>query len=203
MFLFLKKIGWSFHYCKWIFDIEHLVSLVEVLECIAPKIGGHHSITSFLQKARAVIECGEHNSKQNLQELESLLQDISNHHQIRKFLGNEPVIGGGSGIGEAWTSAKMNSFLECVASWNDGKIYRFQFSESDSRIGINSDDMRIHGHNVGPIHRAQIHQIWVNNGAPVTRPTALNEAKIDALTPRGERRTSFASMRRTQIVEAA
>jgi hypothetical protein len=193
MFLFLKKIGWWFHYCKWIFDIEHLVSLVEVLECIAPKIGGHHSITAFLQKARAVLQRGEHNSKQILQELESLLQDISNHQTIREFLGNEPFIGGGNGIFEAWTSAKMHAFLECVASWNNGKIYRFQFSESDSRIGITSGDMHLHGHNVGAIHRAQIHQILVNNGAPVTRPTALNEAKAAALTPRGEKRISLAS----------
>jgi len=193
MFLFLKKIGWWFHYCKWIFDIEHLVSLVEVLQCIAPKIGGHHSITSFLQKARAVIQHGEHVSKHILQELESLLQDISNHQTIREFLRNESVIGGGSGVGEAWTSAKMHAFLECVASWNNGKIFRFQFRESNSLIGITSGDMHLHGHNVGAIHRAQIYQIWVNNGAPVTSPTALNEAKVAALTPRGEMRTSLAS----------
>jgi hypothetical protein len=191
MFLFLKKIGWWFHYCKWIFDIEHLVSLVEVLECIAPKIGGHHSITSFLQKARAVIQHGEHVSKHILQELESLLQDISNHQTIREFLRNESVIGGGSGVGEAWTSAKMHAFLECVASWNNGKIFRFQFRESNSLIGITSGDMHLHGHNVGAIHRAQIHQIWVNNGAPVTSPTAPNDARRAALTPRRERRTTY------------
>jgi hypothetical protein len=194
MFLFSKKIGWWFHYCKWIFDIEHLVSLVKVLECIAPKIGGYHSINDFVAKAKAVIEHGEHNSKHMLQELESLLQDISNHQTIRQFLGNhEPIIGGGSGIGEAWTSAKMHSFLQNVVSWEGGKIFRFIYRESYSRIGITSNDMRHHGNNVGPIHRAQIHQISVNNGALVTSPTALNEAKADALTTIGERRTSLAS----------
>lgn len=194
MFLFLKKIGWWFHYSKWIFDIEHLVSLVEVLECIAPKIGGYHSINEFVEKAKAVIQHGEHVSKHILQELERLLQDISNHQTIRQFLGNnEPIIGGGSGLGEAWTSAKMHAFLLCVASWNGGTIYCFHFRESDSLIGITSDDMRHHGHNTGAIFRAQIHQIWVNNGSPVTRLTALNEAKVAALTPRRERQTSFAS----------
>jgi hypothetical protein len=193
MFLFLKKIGWYFQYCKWIFDIPHLVSLVEVLECIAPKIGGYHSINDFVAKAKAVIEHGEHVSKHILQELESLLQDISNHQTIRQFLGNhEPIIGGGSGLGEAWTSAKMHAFLQCFASWTGAKILTFNFRESDSRIGITSDDMRQHGHNVGAIHRAQIHQIWVNNGRPVTIPNALNDAKVDALTPR-ERRSSLAS----------
>jgi hypothetical protein len=194
MFLFLKKIGWYFQYCKWIFDIPHLVSLVQVLECIAPKIGGYHSINDFVAKAKAVIEHGEHISKHILQELESLLQDISNHQTIRQFLGNhEPVIGGGSGIGEAWTSAKMHAFLQNVVSWKGGKIFRFIYRESDSRIGITSGDMHLHGHNVGAIHRAQIHQIWNNNGRPVTRITALNEAKAAALTPREERRVSLAS----------
>ena len=194
MFIFLKKIGWWFYYSKWIFDIQHLVSLVEVLECIAPKIGGYHSINDFIAKAKAVIEHGEHVSKHILQELESLLQDISNHQTIREFLGNrEPTISGGSGLGEAWTSAKMHAFLQCFASWNGGIIYSFHFRESDSLIGITSGDMQIHGRNVGAIHRAQIHQIWVNNGRPVTSPTALNDARVAALTPRGERRSSLAS----------
>jgi hypothetical protein len=194
MFLFLKKIGWWFQYCKWIFNITHLVSLVEVLECIAHKIGGYHSINEFVAKAKAVIEHGEHVSKHILQELESLLQDISNHQTIRQFLGNrEPIIGGGGGLCEAWTSAKMHAFLQCFASWNGGKIYRFQFRESDSLIDITSGDMQIHGRNVGPIHRAQIHQIWANNGRLVTSPTALNDARMDALTKRGERRSSLAS----------
>ena len=194
MFLFLKKFGWWLQYCKWIYSIPHLESLCEVLVCLAPKIGGCINILAFLEKARAIIQNGEHVSKHILQDLESLLQDISNHQTIRKFLGNnEPHIGGGSGIGEAWTSAKMHAFLLRVASWEGGRINRFHFRESDSWIGVTSDDIRHYGHNVGVLHRALIHQIWFNNGCPVISPTSLNEARVIALTPRGERRTSIAS----------
>lgn len=193
MFLFLKKFGWWFHYCKWIYSIPHLVSLVEGLECIAPKIGGYNSINEFVAKAKAVIEHGEHVSKHMLQNLESLLQDISNHQTIRVFLGNEPTIGGGSGLGEAWTSAKMHSFLHRIVSWEGGKIFRFHFRQSDTWIGVSSGDMHIHGRNVGALHRAQIHLIWENNGRPVTSPDAMIKAREIALTPRGEIRSSLAS----------
>ena len=194
MFLFLKKFGWWFHYCKWIFDISHLVSLVKVLECIAPKIWGCNSINKFVAKAKGVIEYGEHVSKHILQDLEIFLQDISNHQTIRQFLGNrEPTIGGGSGLGEAWTSAKMHAFLHRVISWKSGKINRFHFQQSDAWIGVTSGDIHLHGHNVGALHRAQIHQIWRNNGRPVTSHDAMNDAREIALTPREERRSSLTS----------
>jgi hypothetical protein len=147
----------------------------------------------FLKIAKRVIEQQEHRSKYDLEELEELLQEISNDSIVRKFLGGE-TIGGGSGVGEAWTSAKMHSFLQNVVSWEGGKIFRFIYRESYSRIGITSNDMRHHGHNAGEIHRAQIHQIRVNNGRPVTTPNSLNEAKVDALTPRGLRRTTYLAL---------
>ena len=190
--LFILKLFWFFRFSKWIFNINHLVSLVEVLECIAPKVADSTPIIEFCKIAKRVIEHREHRSKYILEELEELLQEISNDSIVRKFLGGE-TIGGGSGVGEAWTSAKMHSFLQNVVSWKGGKIFRFQFRESNSRIGITSGDMHLHGHNVGAIHRAQIHQIWVNNGRPVTRLTALNEARVAASTPREERRSSLAS----------
>jgi hypothetical protein len=87
----------------------------------------------------------------------------------------------------------MHSFLQNVVSWKGGKIFRFIYRESDSRIGITSNDMRHHGHNAGAIYRYLIHQIWVNNGRPVTIPTALNDARRAVLTPRGERRSSLTS----------
>ena len=190
--LFILKLFWFFRFSKWIFNIEHLVSLVEFLECISPKVADSTQITKFCDKAKRVIEWQEHRSKNILEELEELLQEISNDSIVRKFLGGE-TIGGGSGVGEAWTSAKMHSFLQNVVSWQGGKIIPFHYRESYSRIGITSNDMRHHGHNAGAIHRYLIHQIWVNNGRPVTRPTALNEARVAALTPRGERRSSLAS----------
>ena len=196
MFLFLKKFGWWFHYCKWIFDITHLESLYKVLECIAPKIGGCKNIQDFCEKAKAVINHGEHVSKHMLQELESLLQKISNHQTIRQFLGNrEPTIGGGSGLGEAWTSAKMHAFLRRVASWEGGEIFRFHFRQSDTWVGVTSGDIQLHGHNAGAIHRAQIHQIWNNHGRPVTSPNAMIEAREIASTPtpRGGIRSSLTS----------
>jgi len=169
-----------------------LVSLVEVLECISPKVAVSTQITKFCDKAKRVIERGEHCSKYDLEELEELLREISNDSIVRKFLGGE-TIGGGSGGGEAWTSAKMHFFLQNVVSWQGGKIIPFYYRESYSRIGITSNDMRHHGHNVGAIFREQIHQIWVNNGRPVTRLTALNEARVAALTPRGKRRSLLTS----------
>jgi hypothetical protein len=83
-------------------------------------------------------------------------------------------------------------------SWKGGKIYQFDFAEADSILGITSDDIRQHGHNAGAICRARIQQIWMNNGCPVTRPTALNEAKVAALTPRGARQNSSVRTR-TQL----
>lgn len=193
MFLFLKKIGWWFHYSKWIYDMEHLESLVKTLECIASKVYNSTNLTKFCGIAKTVIQHGSHCSKYILQQLESLLQAISDDSVVRSFLGRrETTIGGGT-FSDAWTSAKMHAFLECIVSWGGPKILRFRFREAESRFGITSDDMRYHGHNTGAIFRAQIHQIWVNHGCPVTRITALNEAKVIALTPRGERRTSLAS----------
>lgn len=190
--LFILQILWFFHFSKWIYDIPHLVALVEALECIAPKVADSTNIAKFCKIARRVIQRGEHRSKYVLEQLEELLLEISNDSIIRQFLGRENI-GGGSGIGESWTSAKMHAFLLDVVSWQGGKIIPFHYRESYSRIGITSNDMRHHGHNAGAIHRSQIHQIWVNNGRPVTRPTALNEAKVAALTPRGERRSSLTS----------
>ena len=191
MFLFLKKIGWWFHYAKWIYDIEHLESLVKTLECIASKVADSTNLNKFCSVAKTVIQHGSHCSKYILQELEGLLQAISNDSVVRKFLGREPTIGGGT-FSDAWTSAKMHAFLQCIVFWQGAEIKRFVFREAESRMGITSDDMRYHGHNTGAIFRAQILQIWVNRGCPVTRLTALNEAKVIALTPRGERRTSLA-----------
>jgi hypothetical protein len=190
--LFILKLFWFFRFSKWIYAIDHLESLVEFLECIASKVADSTQITKFCDKAKRVIERQEHRSKYILEELEELLQEISNDSIVRKFLGGE-TIGGGSGVGEAWTSAKMHSFLQNVVSWKGGKIFRFIYRESDSRIGITSNDMRHHGHNAGAIYRYLIHQIWVNNGRPVTIPTALNDARRAVLTPRGERRSSLTS----------
>jgi hypothetical protein len=198
MFLFLKKFGWWFHYSKWIYDIEHLESLVKTLECIASKVANSSNITNFCNIAKQVIERQAHHSKNILQQLEDLLQLISDDSVVRDFLGRREeytTIGGGTFSG-AWTSAKMYAFLLCIASWKGGKIYQFEFVEADSILGITSDDIRQHGHNTGAICRARIQMIWRNNGCPVTRPTALNEAKVAALTPR---RTSQNSSVRTPL----
>ena len=194
MFLVFKKIRWSIRFSKWIYDLPHLQSLVHVLESIAPKMADSTKVSDFVKIANPIIKQQEHRSKFSLKELEGLFQDISNDNNIRKFLPHENI-GGGSGIGEAWTSAKMYFFLLSVLSWKTRKIQRFTFNEADSRIGITSDDIRQFGHNVGPICRAKILQIWQEGGNIVSDPIALNDARVIALTPRREIQNSLASSR--------
>lgn len=186
-----ERIKWFFHFSKWIYDITHLQSLVYVLQSIELKMSDSTTLNNFVEIANRIIDRGNHRSKHDLKFLEGLLQEISNDANIRKFLprGN---IGGGSGIGEAWTSAKMYFFLFYVLSCNDGKIDPFDFSEYNPRLQITADDIHQHGHNVGAIWRAMIFKNWQTKGI-VSSDIAFNQGRVIALTPRGEKRNPLAS----------
>lgn len=187
-----ERIKWFFHFSKWIYDITHLQSLVYVLQLIERKMFDSTTVNKFVKIANPIIDRGNHRSKHLLKELEGFLQEISNDANIRKFLPHENI-GGGSGIGEAWTSAKMYFFLLSVLSWENRKIQCFTFNEADSLIEITSDDIRQFGHNVGPIYRAKILQIWQKDGCIMYDPNDRDDARVIALTPRGEKRNPLAS----------
>jgi hypothetical protein len=186
-----ERIKWFFHFSKWIYDITHLQSLVYVLQSIEHKMFDSTTVNKFVKIANPIIDRGNHHSKHLLKELEGHLQEISNDENIRKFLprGN---IGGGSGIGEAWTSAKMYFFLFYVLSWNGVKIFPFDFSEYNPRLQITADDIHQHGHNVGAIWRAMIFKNWKTKSI-VSSDIAFNQGRVIALTPRGEKRNPLAS----------
>jgi hypothetical protein len=184
--IFLRRIAWRIRFLKWIYQITHLRSMVEVLCIIQTKIGLHESIKSFCEKANAVIQTRDHNSRFMLEELERLLQEISDHPTIREFLGHhERTIGGGSGMGEAWSSAKMHHFVISVNAWTGGKIYQFHFRERDSRHHITSDDIRREGHSCGESRRNQISQIRLNSG--VSDEESRQIAREYVSTPRSEK----------------
>jgi len=199
----IKRFYWYFRFSKWIFKLNRLEYLVQVLENFerAPGRGSYsmHPIPEFCNLARSVLNHGKHDSWYILQQLKELLQEISNmggqnHFPIRRFLGRQyPTIGGSFLF--SWSSAQMFHFMLQVLSWKGDtkRLYRFEFDESTLQHGMNADDIRHHGANLGPIFRERIMQTWQNGGCLVTHLTALNEAKTAALTPRGERRQSLSS----------
>lgn len=193
--LFLKKKYWRFRFSKWIYRIRHLESLVKVLQCISPKLGvnAQTKIQEFCKVAQVVLNAREHTSMQILENLESLLQEISNDSKLRKFLGrNEPTIGGGNG--EAWYSVKMHDFLHAIVMWqNDNSCkYQFSFNEEESLRVLTANDIQLYGRTAGPLFRSRIHLIWLANGKISASFASLDSARTIALTPRGERRISLA-----------
>ena len=195
--LFIRKILWRLRFSKWIYRIEHLETLVKVLQCISPKlVNAQTKIQEFCKEAQIVINAGEHASKQILDKLESLLQEISNDSKLRRFLGrNEPTIGGGNGINEAWSSAKMHDFFHGIMLWETEKScnIRFSFNEEESLRVLTSNDIQLYGRTAGPLFRSRMHLIWLANGKISASFASLDSARTIALTPRGERHTSIAS----------
>jgi len=196
--LFIRQIVWRLRFSKWVYRIEHLETLVKVLQCIAPKLGvdAQTKIQEFCKEATRVIGAAEHTSKQILKKLEDLLQDISNDSKLRRFLGrNEPTIGGGNGINEAWYSAKMHDFLHEIMLWETEKScnIRFSFNEAESLRVLTANDIQLYGRTAGPLFRSRMHLIWLANGKISASFASLDSARTIALTPRGVRHTSIAS----------
>jgi hypothetical protein len=181
--LFILQLFWRYRFSKWIYRIEHLETLVKVLQCISPKLGvnAQTKIQEFCREARIVIEAGGHTSRQILDELETLLQEISNDSKLRRFLGrHEPT------IGEAWSSAKMHAFLHAIVMWQNENSchYRFVFNMEYALSDLNANDFQVHGPTAGPLFRSKIHLIWIANGQISTSFDSVNSARIIASTPR-------------------
>lgn len=194
-------IAW-FKVTKWIFDLEHLQTLVEVISLLKflahPETGA--SIDEFLNLAKKVFDNGSHFSKWEVYELRTLLRKISADPEICKLLGqNEPIIGGGTFF-EAWSSAKMFAFINHVQSYKkypNKRVYHFEFDFQQMDMGMTADDVRHHGRNCGAINRQNIHEMYVCGEVDYSE-----KAKSTALeTPRGTpRRTSMVTPRETPMV---
>jgi len=189
-------IAW-FKVTKWIFDLEHLQTLIEVISLLKSLANSETgaSIDEFLKLANKVLQQHSHFSKYEVYQLRTLLREISEDPKIRKLLGrNEPVIGGGTFF-EAWSSAKMFAFVIHFMSYKENsskKVSHFQFDFDQMDMGMTADDVRHHGRNCGAINRQNIHDMYVRgevdyseNAIAATKNTAL-------VTPRGTpRRTSI------------
>lgn len=202
MFSFWIFIAWL-KVTKWIFDLEHLQTLVEVISLLKflahPETGA--SIGEFLKLANQVLQHGSHFSKWEVYRLRTLLRKISADLEICRLLGrNEPIIGGGTFF-EAWSSAKMFAFVNHVQSYKkypNKRVYHFEFDfqQMDSDTTVN--DIQLLNRNRGSFHRQNIHEMYVRgevdyslNSIEAAKNTALN-------TPRGTpRRTSMVTPRET------
>lgn len=205
MFIFLKywKLKAWFKVTKWIFDLEHLQTLVEVISLL--KFLAHpetsDSIDEFLWLAKKVLQHGSHFSKWEVYRLRTLLREISADPEICKLLGrNEPIIGGGTFF-EAWSSAKMFAFVNHVQSYKkypNKRVYHFEFDfqQMDSDTTVN--DIQLLNRNRGSFHRQNIHEMYVRGEVDYSKKGTA-AAKITALeTPRGTpRRTSMVTPRDT------
>lgn len=185
--LFILQLFWRLRFSKWVYRIEHLETLVKVLQRISPKleVNAQTKIQEFCKEATRVIEAEEHTSKQILDKLESLLQEISNDSKLRRFLGrNDPTIGGGNGINEAWSSAKMHAFLHAIMLWETEKScnYRFAFDMAYALSELNANDYHLFGPNAGKLFRSKIQIIWLANGKISTSAASLDSARTIALT---------------------
>jgi hypothetical protein len=187
--LFILQLFWYIRFSKWVYQMEHLETLVQVLQCISPKLGitAQTKIQKFCTEARKIIHVGQHTSKQILKKLENLLQEISNDPKLRRFLGrHEPTIGGGVGINEAWSSAKMHAFLHAIVMWQNENScnYRFTFDMAYALSELNANDRSLFGPNAGRLFRSKIQMIWLKNGEISTSAASLDSARTIALTSR-------------------
>jgi len=196
-------IAW-FKVTKWIFDLEHLQTLVEVISLLKFLAHSKTGIDEFLKLANQVLERGSHFSKWEVYQLRTLLREISEDPKICKLLrSNEPVIGGGTFF-EAWSSAKMFAFVNHVQSYKkhpNKRVYHFKFDFYQMDMGMTADDVRHHGRNCGAINRQNIHDMYVRGEVNYSEK-AIADAKSTALeTPRGTpRRTSMVTPRETPMV---
>lgn len=187
--LFILQLFWYIRFSKWVYQMEHLETLVQVLQCISPKLGitAQTKIDEFCTEARKIMHVGQHTSKQILKKLENILQEISNDPKLRIFLGrHEPTIGGGNRINEAWTSAKMHAFLHAIMMWQNENSckYRFAFDMAYALSELNANDRSLFGPNAGRLFRSKIQMIWLKNGEISTSAASLDSARTNALTPR-------------------
>ena len=181
--------------CKWITDPVHLRTLVEVFELIltvhrgkTPSMG---RIPEFIKKASAVLN-KESPSKADLQELQTILQEISNMDQpgyfpMKRFLGARRKMIGGT-YWNPWSSGKMLCFLRKVIHWN-GKpndVRSFSHDPTIYSLGVTSDAIRKNGATLGPDFRKEINDLWLKYGcSQYSSPsTPLNTHRSALNSPR-------------------
>jgi len=200
VFSFWFLLAW-FKVTKWIFDLEHLQSLIECVETLKSFAYSqtHSSIEEFLKLANQVIQHGSHFSKYEVYRLRSLLEDISADPYIRKLLGrNEPLLGGGTFF-EAWSSAKMFAFVSHLLSYKNNPEKRrchFEFDFDRMDMGITADDVRHHGRNCGAIYRQHMHDAVDLGEVDYGHIESVKSAALQ--TPRGTpRRTSIETPKAT------
>jgi hypothetical protein len=199
---------------NWITDPVHLKTLVEVFECImAAHRGKTHSMGSihdFVKKATTVLN-QESPSKVDLQELQNILQEISNMREypnfpIRGFLGDHRRM-----IGESmrrWSSGKMLCFLRKVIHWNglQNDVCAFSHDYTIYSRDVTSDAIRRNGATLGPDFRKQINDLWLEYGcsensslpAPLNMPRSALESprtSVGGATPLNTPRSALESPR--------
>ncbi len=181
--------------CKWITDPVHLRTLVEVFELIltahrgkTPSMGRIHE---FIKKATAILN-QESPSKAGLQELQTILQEISNmdqpgYFQMKLFLGTRRKMIGGT-YWNPWSSGKMLCFLRKVIHWN-GKpndVRSFSHDKTIYSQGVTSDAIRKDSATLGPDFRNEIHDLWLKYGCSEysSLSTPLNTHRSALNSPR-------------------
>jgi hypothetical protein len=158
---------------KWITDPKHLRTLSEGFECIMAahrlKTYSMGRMLEFVKQATQVLnqECP---SKVKLQELQNILQEISNMDQtgyfpMKQFLGNRRQIIGGTR--RFWTSGKMWCFLRKVVQWNGDPNDAHSFTHDNTIYtceGVTSDDIRRKSATLGLDFRKEINDLWLKCG---------------------------------------
>jgi len=181
--------------CKWITDPVHLRTLVEVFELIltahrgkTPSMG---RILEFIKKAIAILN-QESPSKADLQELQTILQEISNMNQpgyfpMKRFLGARRKMIGGT-YWNPWSSGKMRCFLRKVFHWNGKPNHVRSFSHDPTiySLGVTSNAIRGKSATLGADFRKEINDLWLESGCSEysSLSTPLNTHRSALNSPR-------------------
>lgn len=181
--------------CKWITDHVHLRTLVEGFELIltahrgkTPSMG---RIPEFIKKATALLN-QESPSNADLQELQTILQEISNMDQpgyfpMKRFLGARRKMICGT-YWNPWSSGKMLCFLRKVINWNGNPndVHSFSHDKTIYSQGVTSDAIRKDSATLGPNFRIEIKRLWLEYGCSEhsSLSTPLNTHRSALRSPR-------------------
>ena len=171
---------------KWIGDLDHLITLVDVMIIIQmifrtnpPDLG---DIAGFVQFAETVVKACRANSRQPSQpekrELHRMLTAISNNSHMGEVLGHRSMIGGS--FWKPWSTVKMYCFLMKFMS---KKFSPFVHDQSYYSRNLQSSDLP----KIGALYRDMIRQIKCNGGRLFeNHRDALVTARDQLSTPRNQ-----------------
>ena len=187
-FLFLYFLS------NWITDPVHLRTLVEGFELIltahrgkTPSMG---RIPEFIKKATTLLN-QESPSLAHLQELQTILQEISNmdrtgYFPMKRFLGARRKM-----IGESrrrWSSGKMLCFLRKVIHWNGipNDVHSFSHDPTIYSRDVTSNNIQQDSVTLGRKFRYEIHALWLQYGCSEysSLSTPLNTHRSTLESPR-------------------